>query len=64
MILLYPFTIIFSCDHCCPVSWFGRNAHLIASVVVLWKSVNPFGKKAVLLTVQRFNSGFLCNFAA
>lgn len=45
MILLYPFTIIFSCDHCCPVSWFDRNARLIASVVVLGKSVNPFGKE-------------------
>lgn len=46
MILLYPFTIIFSCDRCCPLSWFDRNARLIASVVVLWKSVNPFGKES------------------
>ena len=46
MILLYPFTIIFSCDHCCPVSWFDRDARLIASVVVLGKSVNPFGKES------------------
>ena len=45
MILLYPFTIIFSCDRCCPLSWFGRNARLIASVVVLWKSVNPFWER-------------------